>query len=296
MRRRPFRHFGLVLPVAALLVHATSGAAGLAAQERRYAPEEQRWLGTGWPGDVLFAGANALLTGVVTGLFREIRDDGTFSAGFRAGIAGGLVSYAGKRIASERFDGAGLLGRQVASLGGSMAANAREARGPFDRLILQLGVARLHWDRVESRVSVRPDMVTLTYTALALADARVELDWDRTLSAGAPIFITTSGAGLDEDAAGRAFGGVAIVDRHASIPIDEIVAHERIHILQHDQHHALWAAAVERKLVSMLGERATSTLGRADLGLALITLAPLQGVLSRGSNPLEIEADFLTVR
>ena len=279
-----------------LLALAAVTASPLVGQSRNYAAEEERWLGAGWGEDVAFAGANALLTGVVTGLFREVAQDGSFGAGFRAGLAAGVVTYAGKRIASERFDGAGLLGRQVASLGGSMAANARDDRGPFDRLIVQLGVGRLYWDRVASRVSFRPDVITLTYTALAVADARVDLDWGRSLSAGAPIFVTTSRATLDSDAAGRAFAGMALIDRNASIPADEIDAHERIHIIQHDQHDALWGEAVERKVVSLFGERAASLLGRVDLGIALIPIAPIQGLLARGDNPMEIEADFLTVR
>lgn len=269
----------------------------LTAQTRPYAPEEQRWLDAGWGEDVVFAASNALLSGLVTGLFREISGDGSFGEGFRGGAAGGLITYAGKRVAVEDFDASGLLGRQLASLGGSVASNAREGRGPLDRLTFPLGLGRLTWDRTASSVSFRPDVVTLYYTAVGVASSRVELDWSHSLSSGAPVFLTLDGrTTLDENAAGRAAGGVIVADRNARIPLAEIIAHERVHVLQFDQNLALWSAPAERSLLAVIGGRTADLLGRADIGVIFLPFPPLLGLFSRGDNPFEIEADYLTVR
>lgn len=267
------------------------------AQSSSPSSADLRWHDAGLTEDVAFAATNAIVTGVVTGLFRAFSGDGSFGDAFLTGAAGGVVTYVGKRLAAHRFAGAGLLGRQVASVGGSLASNARDGRGAFDRLTLQLGLGRLYWDRVESEVTFRPDIVTLYYTAAGAADSRVGLDWSRTLSAGAPVFVTRSGATtLDGNAAGRAFGGVVLVDVNASLTPSHIAAHERTHVIQYDQQFALWGEAAERGLVSMLGPRVAGLLGRADLSIGLVPFVPLLDHLSRGSNPFELEAEYLTVR
>lgn len=287
MTATPFPR-GLVL--AALLALPVSGAA-------QSSPPTERWADANWRDDVVFAATNALLSGVVAGLFRTFSDHGSFAEGFRTGAAGGAVTYVGKRIAAERFGGAGLVGRQVASVGGSLAANARDGRGAFDRLTFQLGLGRLYWDRVESRVTVRPDLITLYYTALGVASSGVSLDWSRTVSAGAPIFITNVGmTSLDANAAGRAYGGVVVIDVNASLDPSEVAAHERVHILQYDHQFALWGEAAERGIVSLFSPRVSGVLGRFDMGIGLLPFVPLIGNLPRDLNPFEIEAEFLTIR
>lgn len=250
--------------------------------------------GTGWTEDLVMAGTNAILSGLVTGLFRTFSDEGSFGEGFRTGAAGGAVTYIGKRLAAKRFTGAGLLGRQIASVGGSLVSNARDGRGAFDRLTLQLGLGRLYWDRVESRVDFRPDIVTLYYTTVGVVSSRVGLDWSRSLSAGAPVFVTYGGATtLDDSAAGRTFGGVVLMDVNAELPLSRIGAHERVHVIQYDQQLALWSEAAERGLASMFGPGVAGALGRVDLGIGLLPFAPLLDYLPRDSNPIEIEANYL---
>jgi hypothetical protein len=283
--------------VALVVVATVVGPSAVVGQAIALSPEEQRWADAGWSQDLAFAAANALLAGVVTGVFRALSDDGSFGEGFRLGAAGGAITYAGKRVAAQRFGGAGLLGRQVASVGGSVTANARDGRGAFDRLILQLGLGRLYWDRIESDLSFRPDVITLYYTAAGLADDRIAFDWSRSLSSGTPVFLTREGAStLNDNAAGRAFGGVVLVDVNAELPVAHIAAHERVHVIQYDQHLALWGEAAERGVASLFGTRVAGVLGLADLGIGLVPFAPFRGALSRGHNPLEVEADFLTVR
>lgn len=249
----------------------------------------------GWTDDVVYAGANALVSGLVTGLFRAFSDDGSFGEGFRAGAAGGVVTYSGKRLAAQRFAGAGLLGRQVASVGGSVVSNAREGRGAFDRLTFQLGLGRLYWDRVGSRVAFRPDVVTLYYTALGVATSGVELDGSRTLSAGTPVFVTRRGStALDGNAAGRAYGGVIVMDVNAIIGLADIAAHERVHVLQYDQQFSLWGEAAERGLFSLFGPGVADVLGRADLSIGLLPFVPFIDSVSHDDNPFEWEASHLT--
>lgn len=291
--RRPRGRCGR-LPLLAL---GAGLAAILALPLATAAQTSQRWSNAGWDEDVGFAAINAMLSGVVTGLFRKYSEEGSFGEGFRTGAAGGVVTYVGKRLAAQRFPAAGLVGRQVASVGGSLVSNARDGRGAFDRLTLQLGLGRLYWDRVESRAVFRPDVVTLYYTTAAVASPRVGFDWSRSLSAGAPVFVTRSGATtLDDNAAGRTFGGVIVMDVNADLPLSHVAAHEHTHVIQYDQQFALWGEAVERGLVSMLGTGFAGVLGRADLGIGLVPFAPFIGRVPRGANPFEIEAELLTAR
>jgi hypothetical protein len=286
-----------VAPTLLLLIAALAArAAPLEAQSRTYSPEEGRWLDAGVAEEIRFAAINALVSGVVAGLFREYGSDGAFLDGLRGGAAGGAISYLGKRVAVARPPAAGFAGRQLASLGGSITANAREGRGALDRVVLQAAIGRVYWDRIERTVSFRPDVITLYYTAVAASDDRLDLDWGRSLSAGAPVFLTNDRGTLDQDAAGRAFGGLVIADVNATIPLDDIVAHERIHVVQFDQAQALWGEPTDRGVLSLLPSRPAGWLGYADLGIGIAAISPFRSFFTRGRNPLEIEADFLTVR
>lgn len=267
---------------------------GVAAQSSGLV-DEQTGTSGGWAEDVGYTAANAVISGVIAGLFRTFSDDGSFGDGFRAGAVGGAITYGGKRLAAERFAGAGLMGRQVASLGGSVVSNARDGRGALDRLTIQLGLGRLYWDRVDSHLSFRPDVVTLYYTALGVASSRVDLDWSESLSAGAPVFVTRPGrTTLDDDAAGRAYGGVIVMDVNASIGSADIAAHERVHVLQYDQQFALWAEPAERGLFSLFGPGVANALGRADLSIGLLPFVPFFDSVSYETNPFEREARHLT--
>lgn len=292
---RPPRPGGRLRPALSVAVAALLIIPMDAAAQTSGLIDERTGTSGGWTKDVGYAAANALVSGVVAGLFRAFSDDGSFGEGFRAGAAGGVVTYGGKLLAAQRFDGAGLLGRQVASVGGSLVANAREGRGAFDRLTLQLGLGRLYWDRAESRMAFRPDVVTLYYTALGVASSRVDFVWSRTLSAGAPVFVTRhGGTTLDGNAAGRAYGGVVVMDVNAIIGLDDIAAHERIHVLQYDQQFALWGEAAERGLFSLFGPGVADILGRADLSIGLLPFVPFIHGVSHDANPLEWEAAHLT--
>lgn len=294
---RTGRGFGVIRGPGALdfaLPLAISLALGLSATLTVEATA-QAPSGPGWQDDLAYAGVNAVLSGLVAGIFHGASEEGSFAEGFWGGATGGTVAYMGKRVSALDFDGAGLLGRQIASVGSSVVSNAREGKGPLDELTIQLGLGRLYWDRVESSVTFKPDVVTIFYTVRAAASERVRLDWSRTFSAGAPTFLTRPGlTTLDAGVAGRALGGVVLIDVNGVVPVAMIASHERTHVVQYDQQFALWAEPAERALASLLGSRVASVAGRVDLSIALLPFVPLFSTLPRDLNPLEVEADHLT--
>lgn len=85
-----------------------------------------------------------MLGGLTAGIVQRLRG-GSFSDGFARGAVGGAVAYAGRRIAAERFDGAGLLGRQVGAVGASVVRNASERRPSLERLFFPAGPLHVYW-------------------------------------------------------------------------------------------------------------------------------------------------------
>lgn len=192
-----------------------------------------------WTGEVASLGANALLGGVTAGLQR-MWNGGSFADGFVRGAAGGAVIYGGKRIAVERFGGAGLVGREVASVGASMVRNAGDNIGMFDRVILPVGPTRVYLGR-GGTVSVKADLMALGWLVYAITED--ELSWDpaMSLSAGVPVFLTDNRViRADSDsshAGGIAEPGVLMISDVPAFGRDfarRVFEHERVHVLQFD--------------------------------------------------------------
>ena len=211
-----------------------------------------------WSGELASLGGNALLGGVTSGLMQELRG-GSFRSGFMRGVMGGSVIYAGKRIAVERFETAGLMGRQVAAVGGSMVRNAGEGIPGFDRLILPVGVGRLEFDRPARRLQLTPDLTALGYTLWAISEDELAIDWSKTFSSGTPVFSTDNRIlvvdGDSTHAAGVTNSGVIYL---AGIPgVGRTVArrqfeHERVHVLQEDQLFITLTDPIEELLLAQL--------------------------------------------
>lgn len=271
-------------------------AAPVNAQERQYSAQEERWRNAAWVDDVYFGATNALVTGVASAIVAAFRDDVPVGRAFVNGAAGGVAIYVGKRVAAAHFDGAGLVGRQVASLGASVGRNTAGGRGPFDELAFPLGWASLYWDREAGGVDVRPDLNAIGWSLRLAFEPRTRFDWARSMSAGVPVFLTR-GATFDSGVAGRAYGNVILADPAADIPLNEILAHERVHVLQMDQHYALWGAPLERWATGWLGSRATGLANRADLVTPTLLVGLAFGTLWSGAgNPLETEAYYMHMR
>ncbi|MGD8278301.1 MAG: hypothetical protein PVH00_09765 [Gemmatimonadota bacterium] len=193
-----------------------------------------------WAGEFAALSANGLLGGLTAGLTQRFRG-GSFQDGFMRGLLGGAVSWAGKRVAAERFDGAGLIGRQVSAAGASLVRNASEARPLLDRLMLPVGPVWLEFGGPDRRVHARLDVAAMAWTVYAVAEPELELDRGRSLSSGAFVF-RTRGKLLrprgNDEVAGTAYGGVvflADVPAYGAAFAERAFAHERIHVLQEDQ-------------------------------------------------------------
>ncbi|HEX8691963.1 MAG TPA: hypothetical protein VF746_06070 [Longimicrobium sp.] len=280
---------------ALLLCALMSGRASAQCWGAVPCPEPEARLS--FAGEVQTAAINSALGGVTAGLLRRARG-GSFREGFLAGAAGGALVYAGKRVAAEPWGGAGLLGREVAAVGSSVVWNASAGRAPLERVVLPVGPVRLYVERGPGpRVRPKLDFASAAALALVAAAPGTELDWGESLSAGAPIFRRTLPYHGDqwqgEHVAGvisyRAEDGrvLAAPGRRA-----QVLAHERVHVIQHDQAFLFWSEPAERALLGR--SRLGRALGRhVDLGLNVPALGAFQQFLPYRARPWEREASLL---
>lgn len=244
-------------------------------------------------------GINALLGGIGGGTVRALRG-GSFREGFVAGAAGGALVYAGKRLAVERWDGAGLVGRQVGAVGTSMIRNAADGRAPLERLMVPLWIARLYVT-TGPRLSVQPrlDLAGTVSTVYQALDDKSEFDLGRTLSSGAPVFRVYD-AGLEWVAYHR--GGVVLLryspssrgsaEIQESVPLEQSAAHERVHVVQMDQAFLLLAAPAEDWLMDR--SAMTAKVHRwIDPGVLTAALYLPEILIPYDDRPWEREADFM---
>ena len=250
--RPPARH---PRPLWLLSLLALVWAAPLATPLAAQPPSERPPL-PGWVGDFTTAGANGLIGGMTAGLVQKARG-GSFQDGFTRGLLGGAVTYGGKRLAAQRFFGAGLAGREVAAVGSSMVRDAAAARPLLQRVMLPVGPLHLYVDRSRGvRMYAKVDAYTLgwmTYAAL-----KPELSWDAeaSLSSGVPVFrvhdrLIVSGSDGAE-AAGLTVAGTILLSDIRSLDTQATFAHERVHVLQNDQIFLLWTEPVERWVLGKL--------------------------------------------
>ncbi len=198
---------------------------------------------------------NSLIGGVTAGLVRLVGGEPLEDAlvdGFFRGAIGGGISYAGKRVAVQGFDGAGFLGREIAAIGASTTANAADGIAPLDRLMLPLGPipARLLITKNGTGRSVRPvvDLLSTAGMLYGLAVSGYSLDLGASLSGGAAVFrednpypdeldvrmldVEPEARGGKQIRGATAIGGTIFASHLASDL--RILAHERVHVLQFD--------------------------------------------------------------
>lgn len=243
---------------------------------------------TGLRQELSTAGINALLGGVTAVATRLVQGEPVDGA-FWKGSLGGAVVYAGKRVAVEGFDGAGLAGRQLASVGGSIVRNAAAGRGPLDELVLPVGPLRLYVSRTGG-ITPRLDMATVIASAGFVLAYDARLDLSQSLSSGAMVFrATTPMPGLTS-------AGALVLWEDGDIPDSEgprLFAHERVHILQYDQAFLSWDEGIERWLV----DRSAMDGGFLDyLDFGALTLGLRSGLaftVNYPDRPWEKEAYFL---
>jgi hypothetical protein len=232
------------LCVAALMLLTAPGA--VLAQVQPDPADE--WRTKGWVGDLTFASVNSLVAGASAGIIQKLRN-GSFRDGFARGALGGAIAYGGRRVAAEKFWGAGLIGRQVSAVGISISRNAADNERTFRAIWLPLGPVTVKVDNGDHfTVSARADLFASAWLLAAVFDERLEFDAGSSMSSGAPVFRAPdhrlrSGS---HAAAGIAIGGVVVVGSHSDNLLDEnILAHERVHVLQYDFAQLLWGDPLE---------------------------------------------------
>lgn len=240
------------------------------------------------PSDAALLVANAVLGGLTVGLWTRIRREEA-DDGFVAGLVGGALSFAGKRVAAEPWEGAGLLGRQISSVGASVVRNASDGRTVTGRLVFPVGPVRVYWEREGGRnVNVRVDLPTVVGAVYALT-TDAGLDTGASLSSGALVFST---ARVDATP-GRAIGGTVLLREDHDLSRAEraaVFAHERVHVLQYDQALSSLGEPLDTWLMGLFSD---SPEGRwVDLGMiGLVAVAAKQSGWPRP--PWELEADGL---
>jgi hypothetical protein len=237
------------------------------------------------------AAINAGLGGLGGGALAALRG-GSFLRGFLQGAAGGGLTYAGKTIAAARWQGAGLVGRQVAAVGSSVSLNAAEGRAPLSRVVLPAGPLRVYVD-TDRGVRARPrlDLAGLITLAAFASESGARFDLGASLSDGAPVFRVTAG-----DARGRHFAGVlayvlpADATAQDSAAVPDARSHERVHVIQNDQVFMLIGRPLDDLLV---GER-RGLLRWLDPGVHTLMIGTANALIDHGERPWEHEAYLIS--
>lgn len=186
-----------------------------------------------WLTETGIGAANVLVGGLTTAVTAWIRGEDVGNA-FVQGSVGGAGVFVGKRVARERFDGAGLLGRQVAAVGSSVAANGGMGRGWLEEVWLPVGPL---WVQASpgSAHDLRLDLSNVAALAWAGTRPELEFDWGQSLSTGAAIFVARKHRILhgSDRVNGFALPGGAVLGVGSRDP-DEVRAHEMVHVIQQD--------------------------------------------------------------
>jgi len=294
-----------------LLSVPLSAAAQPLAQSSGRALDPDGYVAPGWAVNLGLAGTNALLSGTVVSLHRWVRGEsmGTaFQEGFGPGALSGILTYAGKRIAVESFGGAGLLGRQIHGVGASSARSVSLGGGMADDLWLFLGPVRFQVKHSGEGGGPRWRVSGLdTYWLIyGIADSRFSLDWENSLSSGAPVFRPDRGRRIEARSGGRiggaALGGVIFLSDGLGEEEENLLRHERVHVMQFDYLHTLVSQPVELALLRRLrGGKEDSLLRHVEArlypDLLILGFGAVLGTSAESRRaPWEVEAYLLERR
>lgn len=279
----------LLLLILALVAGAVRQAFGQAS--------DRDWA-TDAAGEVAFTAINSLLGGLTAGLLQRLRG-GSFEHGFTRGTLGGSIVYAGKRLAAESFDGAGLLGREVAATGSSIVDNAAHGLPMLHSLLFPVGPLHLYVTPAgPSPFHVEVDLHDVSWIVYGLAESRLELDLGESLSAGAPVFRAPRATLRidDELVRGVTAGGVIVLSAGLGPGAEDTLAHERIHVIQHDFIFQAWTGPLEDWIAGHLPRRMFRE--RLDFDVAWPAFRWGTALLGwdRFAEPFEVEAEFLEGR
>lgn len=239
---------------------------------------------------------NGALGGFSAAMFALVRGKNPWRAAFM-GFGGGVALGVGKQVAGRRFDGSGLIGRQLAAFGTSVVRTASEDTMLF---IVPAGPMTLEVrpgavERVRPRVNLVGTATVLYY--VIRADTR--FDMRSTLSAGAPVFRFPTETVTTRDGIifGRMDFGTIVLGSPPSVLDAQrrlTLPHESIHILQYDFLDQALALPPERAILRKLGA-GTGFLRHVDVGAISVLLAGvLQMHMDYDDRPWEREAVLLT--
>lgn len=275
-------------------------AAAPAPAASRQGDDEIPRLRPAWRNEFAYAGANALLGGITAALTQFVRGGSPWPA-FATGAAGGAAAYAGRRVATQEFDGAGLLGRQLSAAATSLSRNAADGIAPLSRLVLPLGPVRLYvrTDRAAAggMASLKLDLPTTAAMLYLLLQPRTRLDAGSSFSSGALVFVQRE-SWADRGWDGVQFGGVIRLrgnpeDPAALLPQDIVLTHELVHVLQDDFTFLLWGDALEDWLAAR--HPTARLLDRyVDPGAQLLLWGAGNALIPHDQRPWEHEAWFLS--
>lgn len=248
-----------------------------------------------WQGHTLALASNAALGGVAAGVVRAARGE-SFWTGFTRGAAGGGIVYLGKFIGTHDLPAIGLVGRQTAALGATITRSAMSGGGAFDHLTFPFGPVKIHRDSAGTRLTI--DLPTVIGTIHGLTRSGARFDPGRSLATGAVVFEVDSIHSRESGwlALGRTIGGT-IFHRsppHYRVSSGEIMAHELVHVIQHDFATITLSVPFESWLADRLPTPLARPLRHLDLGSHMM-LQALPGALGvdRRKTPWEREAYFL---
>lgn len=258
-------------------------------------------------GEVATLAINALLGGLTAGVLgahgeraRAAAAPRGFLSRFADGALGGSVVYVGKRIVVGRWAGAGLLGREIGAVGASMVSNAAVDAPLLSEVVLPAGPVRVY-ARFDSGVDLRVKLDLAATVVAAYAGQRpgARLDIGNSISAGAPVFFTPTASGSPPRGM-HGFGVVMVEAKQAewdafSDTAALIVAHESVHVLQHDFTLQAWGIPAQRWLLEKIP--GGDVLHRyVDLGLHSVFWVGLNAAIPYDSRPWEWEAYYLSSR
>lgn len=257
----------------ALAMLALCGSAPAAAQSDEQGVEP-------WVEDVAIGMANAFTGGVTAAVSAWLREEDLAHA-FVGGMLGGTLTFAGKRLVVEDFDGAHLLARQIGALGSNMVANAGAGAPWLGEVWLPVGPL---WVQAVGQAPgadrVRVDAWRAGTLVWAATRSELRVDWGSTASSGAFVFDVPEHelrVGGDRTL-GLTRGGVVLLGPALVADRERTLRHELVHVLHLDFAHRAWG----RPLESWGWSRLFDGEPPLDIGVARLLLHPIVYSLQEG--------------
>ena len=288
----------VLLAMSARLVGAQGAPVDTSSWADRSAPPTTT-LAARRAGHARVLAANAALGGLTAGVLRRMRG-GSFRTGFVWGATGGAMAYGGKAVGAIQRSGAGLLGRQLGSVGASLTlqASTPDVAVPIR---LPIGPVNLYVERDSAgRTSTRArlDLVAAAAVIRIASDGGTRWEARRSLSAG--MFVFRDRAWEHPGLLGLADAGVVVLrdDPEGRLLASDVrrsrtAPHERVHVIADDYLFGVWGLPLERAALARLpwGSR----LGRyVDIGVSHFLVPSVARVVPHDRRPWEEEASFLS--